>query len=353
MSVITILIFVMLLIKKPQLRIAVNSRCERQCFYCRPSGESLPINFNLSINQNHLIKICEIFKTLGIDEVKLTGGDPALWEPLVDCVYTLKKELKLKQVQIISRHPRIGTLTNQLASSGVDLINISLDTLNSKLYEKITGRNDLNELLLAIEEIIASGIKCKINTVVMNGINDKEINDIITFCEDKKIDELKLLDMIKDLDYGRESYVKRLKFILGDPGASLEKLYLPLDGFAKILANKSKNYETIYQGGLGHPMTLINLNSGLKVIVKDHQRGAWYGSICRKCKFYPCHDALMALRLTPDYRLQYCLLREDITADLGQYIISNDFQSLHHELKRALAIYETSTFITKNEVPHV
>jgi cyclic pyranopterin phosphate synthase len=53
------------------------------------------------------------------------------------------------------------------------------------------------------------------------------------------------------------------------------------------------------------------------VVFKDSRAGAWYGDICKDCVFFPCHDALMALRLTSDGRLQFCLLREDIAINLA------------------------------------
>ncbi|MCZ7601634.1 MAG: radical SAM protein [Melioribacteraceae bacterium] len=324
----------------------VNSRCERHCFYCRPSGESLPIKNNLQIELDKLLGICSFFKDMGVTDIKITGGDPALWEPLVHCVTKLKNELGFRQVHVISRHPRMGELCTDLAEAGVDLINFSLDTLNKDLYVKITGREDLEELLVSISRCVEAGVKCKVNTVIMKGVNDKELPDILKFCEVNKVSEVKLLDMIKDLDLGDESYIKRLKIITGKENTKLTDLYLPLQGIKEKLQEKSLKTETIYQGGLGHPMTKITLESGLDVVVKDHLQGAWYGSVCKNCKFYPCHDALMAIRLTPDYRLQFCLLREDTAINLLPYLIQNDTEIIKQELKSALSVYEKAYFRT-------
>jgi cyclic pyranopterin phosphate synthase len=71
-------------------------------------------------------------------------------------------------------------------------------------------------------------------------------------------------------------------------------------------------------------MVVVRLPSGLEVILKDSGAGAWYGSVCTGCRFFPCHDALMALRLTADLRLQFCLLRRDNTVDLSNVIHDED-----------------------------
>ncbi|MCP4306389.1 MAG: hypothetical protein GY788_16295, partial [bacterium] len=76
------------------------------------------------------------------------------------------------------------------------------------------------------------------------------------------------------------------------------------------------------------------------MIVKDATSGSWYGPICDGCVHYPCHDALMALRLTADLRVQFCLLREDITVDLSALIRGRDAEGLSAALSAALREYE-------------
>jgi cyclic pyranopterin phosphate synthase len=71
--------------------------------------------------------------------------------------------------------------------------------------------------------------------------------------------------------------------------------------------------------------------------------GAWYGSVCETCPLFPCHDALMALRLTADLRLQFCLLREDITVALAD-LLNGDGRDLEAAVRRALDVYAGATF---------
>jgi cyclic pyranopterin phosphate synthase len=100
-------------------------------------------------------------------------------------------------------------------------------------------------------------------------------------------------------------------------------------------------------------MTVLETQKGLRVIVKDSQAGAWYGNVCQGCKFYPCHDALMALRLTADMRAQVCLLREDITVDLAQLIKSRNAPMLRNVLAGICRTYETAQFVSNPVVGRV
>lgn len=326
--------------RMPQLRIAVNARCDRACLYCRPSGEAVPTSASEELTAETVNVVCQAAVALGIREVKLTGGDPALWSPLVDCVTRLKRDSGVIHLQVITRHPRIGGLATSLASAGVDLINISLDTLDPKVHRGITSKGDLAQLLAAIEQCIATGVPCTLNTVVMKDINRKEINDLIGYCERTGISSLKLLDVIQDLDKGSETHGMRLAHF---GKRTLRELYVPLDDIVEELRPRSVSVRTLYQGGLGHPMTAMHLSTGLEVVVKDHRKGAWYGPMCHGCCHYPCHDALMALRLTPDARLQFCLLREDLTIDLNPYIKAGS-RAIQTALEQALQVYESATF---------
>lgn len=324
----------------PQLRVVVNSRCGRACFFCRPSGEAVPTMAGQELDIETVKVVVNAYVQFGGTFVKLTGGDPALWKDLVRCVAVLKKEVGVQQLHVISRHPRIGTLARRLATAGVDLINISLDTLKPELHQEITGIDDLPAMIKAVEQCVQTGLPVKINTVVMAGVNDLEIEDIIAFCERAGVASLKLLDTIGDLAAGRESFALRLKRLRN---VTLSDLYCPLKPIAVKLKQRAIRTRILGQGGLGHPMLGITLPSGLEIIVKDHRAGAWYGNICSSCRYYPCHDALMALRLTADSRLQFCLLREDITIDLREQLAKGP-RAVAAVLAHALKVYDQATF---------
>ncbi len=333
----------------PQFRVALNSRCGRACFYCRPSGESLPTAAGASIEPDHLVRIASIVRQQGVTSIKLTGGDPALYGPLEEVVWRLRGEAGFNEIELISRSPLIGPQASGLARAGVTLFNISIDTLDPTLHREIGGIDDHSELLSALLECVATNVPCKVNSVVLGGINQAEIRDLVDFCGTAGIASLKFLDVIRDLDLGRETFSRRVARLRK---RTLEDLHVPLDVIRASLESIAVRTETVFQGDLGHPMTALTMPTGLRVILKDSWTGAWYGKICNGCTFFPCHDALMALRLTPDLRLQFCLLNESVALPLEALVVG-DNPTLERTVVSALAQYANTHFAKAPRTPQL
>jgi GTP 3',8-cyclase len=305
----------------PQFRVTLNARCGRACFFCRPSGEAVATAASAELKVDDLIVVAKVVRAAGITSIKLTGGDPALYDPLEEAVTRLRREAGFDEIEVISRHPRIGERAERLAALGVTQFNMSIDTLDKRLHNELCGVDDLPEVIGALQQCVKTGVPVKVNMVVMGGINDDEVSGLAGFCAENGVRTFKLLDVIKDLDEGAESFACRLAI---KRGKKLPELYVPLETFATRFAAMAIKQEVRSQGGLGHPMTVVTLPSGLEIMLKDSDAGAWYGSVCNGCLFFPCHDALMALRLTADMRLQFCLLRQDNTVDLLDAVRDED-----------------------------
>jgi cyclic pyranopterin phosphate synthase len=328
----------------PQFRVTLNARCGRACFFCRPSGEAVATAADSELKVDDLIAVAKVVRAAGISSIKLTGGDPALYDPLEEAVARLRREAGFDEIEIISRHPRIGQRAERLAALGATQFNMSIDTLDKRLHSELCGVDDLPEVVGALQSCVKTGVPVKVNMVVMGGVNDNEVSSLAGFCAMNGIRTLKLLDVIKDLDEGAESFARRLAI---KRGKKLTDLYVPLETFTQKFAAVAVKHEVRSQGGLGHPMTVLTLPSGLELMLKDSQAGAWYGSVCGDCPFFPCHDALMALRLTADLRLQFCLLRQDNTIDLAQ--IDHE-DKLRDVVRTALAPYANAYFRPANTV---
>lgn len=323
----------------PQFRVTVNARCGRTCFFCRPSGEAVATAARSELAVDDLIAVAKAVRLAGITRIKLTGGDPALYDPLENAVVRLKHEAGFDEIEVISRHPRIGERAERLATLGVTQFNMSLDTLDKRLHHELCGVDDLPEVICALQRCVKTGVPVKVNMVVMGDINDDEVSALADFCAMNGVRTLKLLDVIKDLDEGAESFARRLAI---RRGKKLPELYVPLETITERFAAEAVRQEVRTQGGLGHPMTVVTLPSGLEVMFKDSNAGAWYGSVCGGCPFFPCHDALMALRLTADLRLQFCLLRQDNTIELTHLI--HDEAQLGIVIRDALEPYANAYF---------
>lgn len=324
--------------KIPQLRILATSICGCKCLYCRPTGEGgIGCTSKEFIDMEAALNICRLYKEKGGIEVKITGGDPVFWPELVSFVSHLKNEIGFTKVEVITRSPKIIEKISSLVDAGIDVLNFSLDTIEKDMYEKITGSKDYDALIMAIRDC-TKVLPIKINSVIMKGINDSKIKDLIVFCESLGIQHLKLLDIIEDL----QDIESGNSYRLGEFGIKrLSELYVSLEAICAEIKKECIAENIVYQGGLGHPMNEFTMASGLTITVKNSGNGAWYGEPCKKCPSYPCHDALMAIRLTSDNRLQHCLLNEKTSVSLNglteEEIASAFFSSLE--------IYENAHFV--------
>ena len=329
----------------PQIRIALNSTCGRACYYCRPSGESASAGRTNEITEKALINIAHSLKRLGINDLKLTGGDPALWPALERSVHRLKQGVGIRHVQVISRSPRIAVLARGLANAGLDLFNLSIDTLNPALHREITGRSDLPDVLAALRCCVRTGVPCKVNVVVLDAVNTGEIDALVEYCQQLGVRAVKFLDVITDLHQGVGSFGPRLMQIRG---VGLRDLYSPLAAIEERFRSKAVSRSIESQGDLGHPMVKLVLPSGLELIFKDANAGRWYGDICRNCAHFPCRDALMALRITPDLKIQFCLLNDAVSIDISKE--QNDPIALDEAIGRALQIYTDTYFVVHQQL---
>ena len=299
--------------KLPQLRLVATDVCDSKCIYCRPSGEGLDLKFSKKqIELKDAIRITNEYVKAGGQEIKITGGDPVFWKSLIEYVEYTKKKIDLPKLELITRSKNIVGKIDLLIDSGLDTLNFSLDTLNLETYKKITGKDDFADYIKAIQ-ICSQKMRTKINTVVMKGINQNEISNIIDFCGEIGIQDLKLLDIIADLHDAHKTNSGRLQ---EQYSTNLRELFLPLSEIEPVCQKNSSSLQIEFQGGLGHPLKAYTGNKKLKIILKDSGEGAWYHDSCKECERFPCHDALMAVRLLPSNYIQLCMLNNDKCVDM-------------------------------------
>ncbi|KAK3926067.1 Molybdenum cofactor biosynthesis protein 1 [Frankliniella fusca] len=171
------------------LRISLTERCNLRCKYCMPGdGVSLTPRENL-LTTDEIIHLAKLFVKQGVDKIRLTGGEPTVRKDIVDIVGRLKEIDGLKTIAMTTNGL---TLTRQLVSlqrAGLNLLNISLDTLQSARYEQITRRKGWERVIAGIDLAVQLGFDpVKVNCVVMRGFNDDEISDFARFTVERKVD---------------------------------------------------------------------------------------------------------------------------------------------------------------------
>lgn len=166
------------------LRLSVTDRCNLRCLYCMPEDiELLPRCEILSLEE--LERLAGIFIGLGIRKLRLTGGEPLVRRGIEGLVRGLGREVaagRLEELTLTTNGTRLAEHAGTLRDAGMRRINVSLDSLDAERFRRITGRDELPRALAGIAAAAAAGLEVKINTVVLKGENEDEIDDLIRWC---------------------------------------------------------------------------------------------------------------------------------------------------------------------------
>lgn len=171
------------------LRISLTERCNLRCQYCMPAeGVKLTAQQNL-LTTDEVIRLAELFVKQGVTKIRLTGGEPTIRKDLCDIIASLKK---LKGLQTVAITTNGLVLTRQLVAlqrAGLDVLNVSLDTLSPARYEQVTRRKGWERVMAGIDLALQLGYSpVKVNCVLMRGFNDDEICDFVQLTEDRNLD---------------------------------------------------------------------------------------------------------------------------------------------------------------------
>lgn len=185
------------------LRISVTDRCNLRCLYCMPT-EIQWTRRNEVLSFEEITRLAAIFVyRLGITRIRLTGGEPTMRQDLPDLVSMLAELMQLprrfaefpgsasglQDLSMTTNGIRLTKVAGRLKKSGLQRLNISLDTLDSDRFKQLTGRDRLQDVIDGIQAAADAGFSnIKLNTVVMRGVNDNEVSDIAAFALERAIE---------------------------------------------------------------------------------------------------------------------------------------------------------------------
>jgi len=170
------------------LRVSVTDHCNYKCFYCRTPDDSAGSLSDEFLSTTEICKIVRNFTELGVRKVRLTGGEPLLRKDIGKIIKSLGKLPKLANLSLSTNAHLLDKHAASFKRSGLDRVNISLDTLDHTRFKTITQGGDLDKVLSGIEAAIQSGLQpLKINMVVMRGENADEIENMLDYAIAKNI----------------------------------------------------------------------------------------------------------------------------------------------------------------------
>jgi cyclic pyranopterin phosphate synthase len=164
-----------------KLRISVTDRCNMQCMYCMPQGKVQWFREEDVLNYDEITRFVSIMADLGIEKIRLTGGEPLLRPKLENLISSLNMIRGVKSISMTTNGLLLADKVKQLKDAGLESVNISLDSFRADRFRTITGTDNFKKVIDAVEAADNAGLRVKINTVIIRGWNDDEIVDFATF----------------------------------------------------------------------------------------------------------------------------------------------------------------------------
>lgn len=169
------------------LRVSLLTGCNLNCFYCRPDnqpsceqvGNQAPEMFKKAIDLLH---------QLGVAKVRFTGGEPTLYKQLPSLVSFTRRLDSSLHIALTSNGLLLGKMAKALAEAGLNSVNISLDTSDGGRFKRITGRDVFSQVVAGIDAAVEHIETVKLNCVLMRGVNDSDVADLVRFADQRGVD---------------------------------------------------------------------------------------------------------------------------------------------------------------------
>jgi cyclic pyranopterin phosphate synthase len=166
------------------LRVSVTDRCDFRCVYCMAEEMTfLPKSEVLTLEE--LDRLCSAFVRLGVKKLRITGGEPLVRKNVMSLFESLSRHLKtqvLDELTLTTNGSQLAQHAHRLAELGVKRVNVSIDTLDSAKFTEITRRGKLEQVLEGAFAARDAGLKVKVNTVALRGVNEDEMDDLVAWC---------------------------------------------------------------------------------------------------------------------------------------------------------------------------
>jgi len=189
------------------LRVSLTDRCNFRCFYCLPHGEPPIAPKEQMLSYEEIEYVCEIFVSLGIEKIRLTGGEPMLRRDIETIIQKLSRfkttEPRLVDLALTTNGYFLPERAHALKEAGLDRVTISLDSLKRDVFKRMTGVDVLDKVLAGIAAAKDAGLEpIKINAVIVRGHNEDEVADFAAFAREYDV-KMRFIEFMP-LDSGHE-----------------------------------------------------------------------------------------------------------------------------------------------------
>ena len=207
------------------LRVSVTDRCDFRCVYCMSEDMTfLPKKDLLTLEE--LERMCSTFVRLGVEKLRITGGEPLVRRGIMTFFQSMGKHLEtgaLKELTLTTNGSQLHRFADELYAAGVRRVNISLDTLDPDKFKRVTRWGRLENVIRGIDAAQKAGLRVKINAVALKGFNEDEMIPITQWCAERDMD-LTWIEVMPMGDMGEEDRIGQY-WSLNDLRKELAKSY--------------------------------------------------------------------------------------------------------------------------------
>lgn len=185
------------------LRLSITDVCNFRCNYCLPNGYQGEKNKTTFLTQAEIVRVARAFATMGTEKIRITGGEPTLRKDFLAIVEQLNQIEGIKNIALTTNGYRMAKEVDLWQQVGVKSLNVSLDSLDPKMFHLITGENKFYQIMQGIERALEIGYqKIKINAVLMQHFNANEFEQFIAWIKDKPI-QMRFIELMqtRDMDH--------------------------------------------------------------------------------------------------------------------------------------------------------
>jgi GTP 3',8-cyclase len=267
------------------LRISLTDNCNLRCFYCMPEENYDFTPSSQLMQKDEIEALSKIFVGLGVNKIRLTGGEPLVRKDAGEIIKTLSK-LPVK-LTITTNGSRLHEFVDILEESGIHSLNVSLDTLQSEKFQLVTRRNQFEKVYENIQLLLNRNFHVKINMVVMKGLNENEILDFVEWTKRQPVH----VRFIEFMPFEGNWWTSNKVFPMQ------EMLQLIKSKYEVIALENDKNDTAKAYQVPGHPGTFAIIST-------------MSSPFCGGCN---------RMRLTADGKMKNCLFSQNETNLLGPY----------------------------------
>ena len=191
------------------LRVSVTDRCDFRCVYCMSEDMTfLPKKDLLSLEELEIV--CNTFIDMGVKKIRLTGGEPLVRKNIMQLINNLGSKVgkSLDELTITTNGSQLKKMASDLYKAGVRRLNISMDSLDELKFKLITRWGNLNNVLEGLEIAKKEGLKIKINTVALKGVNEDELDKMLIWCGEMGFD-MTIIEAITRKPKGHDFIIDR------------------------------------------------------------------------------------------------------------------------------------------------